>query len=699
MGTVTERQVAHIWRRLGFGATGADIDHGVRIGPTALINELLRRRATTPAQWKLPTLSSWEDQAPYLGRQLELMATSPNPLQERLAWILQGTVVIGISDFVSFDDLRGHLTRLRVNPFGSYTQLLRDTAVLPGMMKYLNGFQNSADHPNQNYARELMELFSLGIKNLVTGAHNYTQDDVIQVARALTGYTYDWSTGKIVFDPSSFDSGQKHFFGANQGDADHGGRHHRGVQTPLLPVLHPGTALSRARRARPRCRHAQIARDALGQHGRRPVGGQRDRALPRVPSASVDRHPSEVTGRAARQRCAGHAFLAWIVGLRLAAELVHEPTPLLPAKRLGVAGRCDVAERRGRYDVGCDRPGLRRRVRDLADWRRGHAATDGHARHRALEGGPTLRHHGPHDVDGARTARVHDERNVGPHPCGGHVGARSCLSRVLGQLGGVDMTLTRRSFLAQGGLVTVTVAGARVGLDLFSPLGATAGAATLKSLGPLPAGTPILVLIDLQGGNDATNMVIDPTDPWYYDVDQGHGAIAIQEAQILPLSGVSHGLHPSMPWLASRWTNSHDVAFVLGTGENVVHEFSHFAAGHYRQVADFTGSVGTGWLGRFNDLAAAGSPFASVSIDGVHPTLVGTKTPVLSVPQVQYFDFNVDWRWEDGWLSAWQAMGGGGAARGTMTRSSEIAIADTFTAQSKVFAASDDAVAAKFDSL
>jgi uncharacterized protein (DUF1800 family) len=219
MGTVTERQVAHIWRRLGFGPTAADIDHGVAIGTTALINELLHRPPTTPTQWKLPSLSSWDDQAAYLGRQLQLMATSPNPLQERLAWILQGIVVVGVTDSVAFSDLRGHVTRLRVNPFGSYTRLLRDTAVMPGMMKYLNGDENSAEHPNQNYARELMELFSLGLKNLVTGATNYTQDDVIQIARALTGYTLNWTTGKIEFDPSNFDGGQKHFFGANQGDA------------------------------------------------------------------------------------------------------------------------------------------------------------------------------------------------------------------------------------------------------------------------------------------------------------------------------------------------------------------------------------------------------------------------------------------------------------------------------------------------
>jgi uncharacterized protein (DUF1501 family) len=259
------------------------------------------------------------------------------------------------------------------------------------------------------------------------------------------------------------------------------------------------------------------------------------------------------------------------------------------------------------------------------------------------------------------------------------------------------MTLTRRSFLAHSGLISMAAAGASLGFELFSPLGEAAGAATLRSLGPLALGTPILVLIDMQGGNDAANMLIDPADPWYYDVKSGHGSIAIEESAILTLGGVSHGLHPSMPWLASRWASDQDVAFVLGPGENVVHEFSHFAAMHYRQVADFTGTVGTGWLGRFNDLAAAGSPFASVSLVGVHPALVGTKTPVLSVPSVAYFDFNVDWRWEDDWLHAWRAMGGGSAARGTMTRSSELAIADTFASQSKVFAASNAAIAAGFD--
>ncbi len=219
LSALVTRQVAHIWRRLGFGATNNDLDHGARIGTSALIQDLLSRKLTTPAQWNFTTATDWQGTVSFVGRQLELMRSSPNPLQERLAWILQGLVVVGLVDSVQFADLKSHIARLRINPFGSYTKLLRDVTIMPAMMQYLNGDQNYAGHPNQNYARELMELFALGRYNLVTGKQNYTQDDVVEIARALTGYSYNWDTGTIYFDPSSFDSGSKTYFGVNHGNA------------------------------------------------------------------------------------------------------------------------------------------------------------------------------------------------------------------------------------------------------------------------------------------------------------------------------------------------------------------------------------------------------------------------------------------------------------------------------------------------
>ena len=75
-------------------------------------------------------------------------------------------------------------------------------------MLYLNGFENTNNDPNENYARELYELFTLG------EGIGYTQEDITETARALTGYNH-WSEpgADIYFDASTFDSGSKTIFG------------------------------------------------------------------------------------------------------------------------------------------------------------------------------------------------------------------------------------------------------------------------------------------------------------------------------------------------------------------------------------------------------------------------------------------------------------------------------------------------------
>jgi len=219
MSTVVERRVAHVWKRLGFGPTAADVANGAAVGPQAVIADLLSRPLTTPSQWQFPTGTDYKAQSQFLGRQLNRMGFSSNPAQERLAWILQGLVVVGIDGTVYFPDLADHIIRLRTDPFASYKQLLAAVTPSVGMMKYLSGYQNSKQHPNQNYARELMELFSLGITHPTTGATNYTETDVKEIARALTGYKLNWSTGTISFDPNLYDSGSKTFLGQYRGNA------------------------------------------------------------------------------------------------------------------------------------------------------------------------------------------------------------------------------------------------------------------------------------------------------------------------------------------------------------------------------------------------------------------------------------------------------------------------------------------------
>ncbi|MCU1449976.1 MAG: hypothetical protein JWP02_2146 [Acidimicrobiales bacterium] len=219
MSTLAERQVAHVWRRLGFGPNATDISNGAAVGPKAVIADLLSRPLTGPTDWQFTTSTDYTGESKFLGRQLNRMGYSSNPAQERLAWILQGLVVVGIDGTVYFSDMADHILRLRADPFGSYKQLLTAVTTSAGMMKYLSGYQNSKQHPNQNYARELMELFSLGLTHPTTGAANYSENDVREVARALTGYKLNWSTGTISFDPSLYDSGSKTFLGKIRGNA------------------------------------------------------------------------------------------------------------------------------------------------------------------------------------------------------------------------------------------------------------------------------------------------------------------------------------------------------------------------------------------------------------------------------------------------------------------------------------------------
>lgn len=105
---------------------------------------------------------------------------------------------------------------------GSFRELCYRVTRDLAMLQYLDGFRNRAGNPNENYARELMELFMLGRADLL-GQPNYTQEDVVQLARALTGfrrvYKNDKPKDRVYLDPSRFDSGVKTVFAGKSHEA------------------------------------------------------------------------------------------------------------------------------------------------------------------------------------------------------------------------------------------------------------------------------------------------------------------------------------------------------------------------------------------------------------------------------------------------------------------------------------------------
>jgi len=140
---------------------------------------------------------------------------------------------------------------IRAHALGNFRELVRASAISPAMLWYLDGRVNRRkspeEKPNENYARELMELHTLGVHG------GYSQQDVMEVARCLTGWTvrdkHRWQKGKVEFDPKEHDDGAKLVLGqtipAGLGAAD--------LDRVLeIVVRHPSTARHIATKL---CRH------------------------------------------------------------------------------------------------------------------------------------------------------------------------------------------------------------------------------------------------------------------------------------------------------------------------------------------------------------------------------------------------------------------------------------------------------------
>jgi uncharacterized protein (DUF1800 family) len=140
------------------------------------------------------------------------MVRSDQQLVERMTFIFHDWFA-NSNDQVNSQQLMLDQNNLfRTMALGSFRDLFLAVTTNPAMLLFLNGTSNSKWDPNENYAREMMELFSLGADR---GA--YTEDDVREMARALTGWRNDWSAElgnyNFRFDLTYHDTGQKTVFG------------------------------------------------------------------------------------------------------------------------------------------------------------------------------------------------------------------------------------------------------------------------------------------------------------------------------------------------------------------------------------------------------------------------------------------------------------------------------------------------------
>jgi uncharacterized protein (DUF1800 family) len=140
---------------------------------------------------------------------LDMMATRPRPLQEKMALFWHGHFTSEWETVQRCDHMMSQNQLYRSAGLGNLLPLTQAMSIEPAMIIYLSNASNVKGAPNENFARELLELFTLGVGN-------YTQDDVAAAARAWTGHNYNSSTHAYEFRSSKHDTSDKTFFGSTR---------------------------------------------------------------------------------------------------------------------------------------------------------------------------------------------------------------------------------------------------------------------------------------------------------------------------------------------------------------------------------------------------------------------------------------------------------------------------------------------------
>lgn len=133
---------------------------------------------------------------------IDEMATTEHPLREKMAFFWHGHFACRVNN-VFFNQMM--LNVIRQNALGNFGDLLFGVSKSPAMLQFLNNQENKKQHANENFGREVMELFTMGLGN-------YTEEDVKQGSRAFTGWGYN-KYGEFVFRKNEHDFGMKTFLG------------------------------------------------------------------------------------------------------------------------------------------------------------------------------------------------------------------------------------------------------------------------------------------------------------------------------------------------------------------------------------------------------------------------------------------------------------------------------------------------------
>ncbi len=202
---------ARLLRRLVLSPSPALVESFDDAGPLELVREMITRPDTKP---QVPAVSDDDLFEPTLWW-LTVMAGDDAGFHERMVWFWHGLVTSSVEKANGQPILDQHEI-LRSRALGNYRELLREITLDPAMLYWLDGTGSNAEAPNENYSRELMELFALGRDS---GA--YTEADVEAGAKALAGYYLDSENDdSLEFEPLWAIDRPVEFLGREVGDVD-----------------------------------------------------------------------------------------------------------------------------------------------------------------------------------------------------------------------------------------------------------------------------------------------------------------------------------------------------------------------------------------------------------------------------------------------------------------------------------------------
>jgi uncharacterized protein (DUF1800 family) len=198
-------RVGHLYRRAAFGATNADLDAGFKNGPAKTIQALLAGgegmdEFDKRMQPLADTIARGNNGGQLRAWWLTRMLYSPHPLQEKITLFWHNHFATSNAKVQNARFMLGQYNLLRKHAVGKFSSLLKKMSTDPAMLVWLDGRGSKKGNPNENYARELMELFSLGIGH-------YTEKDIREAARAFTGW--DVVGAEPVFTKQQHDDGEK----------------------------------------------------------------------------------------------------------------------------------------------------------------------------------------------------------------------------------------------------------------------------------------------------------------------------------------------------------------------------------------------------------------------------------------------------------------------------------------------------------